>query len=149
MPRSPLSLQHPASGTDINRSPLAVGGNFTAAAHMRIRERELATRLDPRVIINLQSVRHCNFVALHSDVMDRADASLLSAKIGVEGRAPALLLSARSDSEREEDNHRASHRPNENKMSDGWRDGASQRVEGGISWKVRNQSCQPFAPSHG
>ena len=40
-------------------------------------------------------------------------------------------------------------RSNENKMSDGWRESASLRVEGGISWKVRNQSCQPFAPSHG
>jgi hypothetical protein len=38
---------------------------------------------------------------------------------------------------------------NENKMSDGWRDGASLRVAGGISWKVWNQSCQSFAPSHG
>jgi hypothetical protein len=27
---------------------------------------------------------------------------------------------------------------NENKMSDGWRDSASLRVAGGISWKVRN-----------
>jgi hypothetical protein len=34
-------------------------------------------------------------------------------------------------------------------MSDGWRDGASMRVEGGISSGVRNQSCQPFAPSLG
>jgi hypothetical protein len=41
------------------------------------------------------------------------------------------------------------HRPNENKMSDGWRGGASPRVEGGVSWKVKNQSRQPFAPSHG
>ena len=39
--------------------------------------------------------------------------------------------------------------PNENKMSDGGRDRASLRVEGGISSRVRNQSCQPFAPSHG
>jgi hypothetical protein len=38
---------------------------------------------------------------------------------------------------------------NENKMSDGWRESAWLRVEGGISWKVRNQSCQPFAPSLG
>jgi hypothetical protein len=36
-------------------------------------------------------------------------------------------------------------RPNENKMSDGWREGASRRVEDGISWKAWNQSCQPFA----
>jgi hypothetical protein len=34
-------------------------------------------------------------------------------------------------------------------MSDGWRRSASQPVEGGISWKVRNQICQPFAPSPG
>lgn len=40
-------------------------------------------------------------------------------------------------------------RPNENKMSDGWRDGASMRVEGGISWEVKTQGCQTFAPSHG
>jgi hypothetical protein len=40
-------------------------------------------------------------------------------------------------------------RSNENKMSDGWRDGASVRVEDRISWKVRNQSCQLFAPSPG
>jgi hypothetical protein len=40
------------------------------------------------------------------------------------------------------------HAPNENKMSDGWRRSASLRVEGGISWKPRNQSCQTFAPSH-
>ena len=39
--------------------------------------------------------------------------------------------------------------PNENKMSDGWRESVSLQVEGGISSKVRNQSCQPFAPSHG
>jgi len=32
-------------------------------------------------------------------------------------------------------------------MSDDWRGGASQQVEGGISWKVQGQSCQPFAPS--
>jgi hypothetical protein len=38
---------------------------------------------------------------------------------------------------------------NENKMSDGWRDSASLRIEGGISSQVRNESCQPFAPSHG
>ena len=36
-------------------------------------------------------------------------------------------------------------RPNENKISDGWRGGAWLRVEGGISWKVRNRACQPFA----
>jgi hypothetical protein len=44
-----------------------------------------------------------------------------------------------------------------NKMSDGGRDRASLRVEGGISWKGRNQSWQParsrmlseFAPSIG
>jgi L-amino acid N-acyltransferase YncA len=41
------------------------------------------------------------------------------------------------------------HRPNENKMSDGWRESASLPVEGGISWKITNQSCQPFAPSSG
>ena len=38
---------------------------------------------------------------------------------------------------------------NENKMSDGWRESAWLGVEDGISSKVRNQSCQPFAPSHG
>jgi hypothetical protein len=38
---------------------------------------------------------------------------------------------------------------NEKKMSDGWRGSASLRVEDGISWRVRNQRCQPFAPSHG
>ncbi len=27
---------------------------------------------------------------------------------------------------------------NENKISDGWRSGAWLRVEGGISWEVRN-----------
>jgi hypothetical protein len=31
-------------------------------------------------------------------------------------------------------------------MSDGWRGSASLRVGGGISLKVRNQGCQPFAP---
>jgi hypothetical protein len=41
------------------------------------------------------------------------------------------------------------HAPKENKMSDGWRKSASLRFEGGISWKVRTQSCQPFAPSLG
>jgi hypothetical protein len=41
------------------------------------------------------------------------------------------------------------HSPNENKMSDGWREGASLRVEGGISWNARNQGCQSFALSHG
>jgi len=39
-------------------------------------------------------------------------------------------------------------RPNENKISYGWCGGASLRVEGGISWKVRNRPCQPFAASH-
>jgi hypothetical protein len=57
--------------------------------------------------------------------MDRANASLLSAEIGVEDRAPALLLSARSDAEHEEEKYRASHRPNETKMSDGGRECAS------------------------
>ena len=41
------------------------------------------------------------------------------------------------------------HSSNENKMSDGWREGASLRIEGGISWKIKNQSRQAFAPSHG
>ncbi|HZE58869.1 MAG TPA: hypothetical protein VE031_13520 [Chthoniobacterales bacterium] len=41
------------------------------------------------------------------------------------------------------------HAPNENKISDGWRDGAWLRFEGGISWEVRSQSCQPFAASFG
>ena len=36
---------------------------------------------------------------------------------------------------------------NENKMSDGWRESASLRLAGGISWKVRSGGCQPFAPS--
>jgi hypothetical protein len=47
-------------------------------------------------------------------------------------------------SDRRDDNNResdvrgyhaetSSHRPNENKISDGWRDGASLRVESGIS----------------
>jgi hypothetical protein len=44
---------------------------------------------------------------------------------------------------------RGAHRPNENKMSDGWRESASLWVEGDVSCKVRDQSCQPFAPSHG
>jgi hypothetical protein len=39
--------------------------------------------------------------------------------------------------------------PNENKISDGWRGGARLRVEGGISWKVRNRGCQPFADGMG
>ena len=39
--------------------------------------------------------------------------------------------------------------PNENKMSDGWREGASLRIEGRISWKIKNQNCQAFAPSFG
>jgi hypothetical protein len=39
--------------------------------------------------------------------------------------------------------------PNENKISDGWRDSASLRVEGGISWKVRDRDCQTFAASFG
>src|ERR1051326_7479879 len=34
-----------------------------------------------------------------------------------------------------------SMRPNENKMSDGWRDGASLRVEGGISWESGTQAA--------
>jgi hypothetical protein len=38
---------------------------------------------------------------------------------------------------------------NENKMSDGWRESASLRVEGGSSRGLRNHTCQPFAPSHG
>jgi len=38
---------------------------------------------------------------------------------------------------------------NENKMSDGWRDSAPLRIEGGMSWTVRNQSCKPFTPSPG
>src|SRR3954454_501516 len=38
---------------------------------------------------------------------------------------------------------------NENKMSDGWRGSASLRVEKENSWEVWDQSCQPFAPSHG
>jgi hypothetical protein len=38
---------------------------------------------------------------------------------------------------------------NENKMSDGWRESAWLRVEGGVSWKIWSQSCQPFAPPHG
>ena len=29
-------------------------------------------------------------------------------------------------------------RANEKKISDGWRGGASLRIQGGISWKVRN-----------
>src|SRR4051812_25189321 len=37
--------------------------------------------------------------------------------------------------------------PNENKRSDGGRARASLRVEGGISLRGRNQSCQSFAPS--
>src|ERR1051326_2144994 len=32
-------------------------------------------------------------------------------------------------------------RSNENKMSDGWRDGASLRVEGGISWESGTQAA--------
>ena len=43
----------------------------------------------------------------------------------------------------------ALHGPNENKMSDGRRESAWLRVDGAISWKVTNQSCQPFAPSLG
>jgi hypothetical protein len=46
-------------------------------------------------------------------------------------------------------NNERSKPPNENKISDGWRGGAWLRVEGGISWKVRNRACQPFAASHG
>jgi len=30
-------------------------------------------------------------------------------------------------------------------MSDGWRESAWLRVEDEMSWKMRNQSCQPFA----
>jgi len=30
-------------------------------------------------------------------------------------------------------------------MSDGWRESAWLRVEGGISWRKWNQSCQSFA----
>jgi hypothetical protein len=41
------------------------------------------------------------------------------------------------------------HRSNENKMSDDWRESASLRIAGEISSKVRNQSCQSFAPSPG
>ena len=37
--------------------------------------------------------------------------------------------------------------PKEKKMSDDARERALLRVEGGISWKVRNRSCQLFAPS--
>jgi len=43
----------------------------------------------------------------------------------------------------------AVHRPNENKMSYGWRDGAWLRVEGGISSKIRDQVFQPFDASLG
>src|SRR6476661_5413804 len=39
--------------------------------------------------------------------------------------------------------------PNDNNISDGWRGRAWLRVEGGISWKVRNRACQPFAASLG
>jgi hypothetical protein len=35
------------------------------------------------------------------------------------------------------------------KISDRWRGGTWLRVEGGISWKVRNRACQPFAASSG
>jgi hypothetical protein len=45
--------------------------------------------------------------------------------------------------------HAARTSPNENKMSDGWRESAWLRVEGEISSRTTNQSCQPFAPSHG
>ena len=44
---------------------------------------------------------------------------------------------------------------NENKISDGWPAAAGKlcgawlRVEGGISWKMRKEACQPFAASHG
>ena len=38
---------------------------------------------------------------------------------------------------------------NENKISDGWRGGAWLRVEGRISWEVRNRDCQAFAASFG
>ena len=38
---------------------------------------------------------------------------------------------------------------NENKTTDGWRESASLWMKGEISWRVRSQSCQPFAPSHG
>jgi hypothetical protein len=38
---------------------------------------------------------------------------------------------------------------NENKMSDGWRDGASLRGEGGVSWNEKDQGSLPFAPSFG
>ena len=48
-----------------------------------------------------------------------------------------------------ENDENAAHTPNENKMSDGWRESASLRVEGGILSKVRNQSYQTFAPSPG
>jgi hypothetical protein len=47
------------------------------------------------------------------------------------------------------DSHRLAHGSNENKISDGWRGGASLRVEGGISWKVMNRAGQPFAASFG
>jgi len=40
-------------------------------------------------------------------------------------------------------------RPNDNKISDGWRGGASLRIESGVSQKVRNQASQPFAASPG
>jgi hypothetical protein len=40
-------------------------------------------------------------------------------------------------------------RPNENKISDGWRGSASLRVERRTSWKVRSRDCQPFAASQG
>jgi len=61
-------------------------------------------------------------------------------------RSPTLRQSRLVHRESRAHSSRAS---NENKMSDGGRGRASLRVEGGISREVRNQSGQPFAPSHG
>src|SRR2546421_4524084 len=40
-------------------------------------------------------------------------------------------------------------RPNENKISDGWRGDAWLPVEDGISWKTRTRRGRRFAASHG
>ena len=57
--------------------------------------------------------------------------------------------SARCKQRGKQHNCDARHTSNENKMSDGWRESASLRIEGGILSRTRNQSCQPFAPSSG
>src|SRR5882724_8840628 len=61
---------------------------------------------------------------------------------------PMIARRTRPDANREIVRSSMRPRPNEKKMSDGWPAaagklcGASPRVGGGISWKMRNRACQ-------